>query len=65
MLLKHIPIVFLAALVLSSSAVAIQPDEEVIVRGQRLSEIEFDLPRYTIEFIEETAAQARGRGFAR
>lgn len=42
-----------------------QADETVIVRGQRLGEIEFDLPRYVIEFIEETAAPARGRGFAR
>lgn len=40
-------------------------DETVVVRGQRLSEIEFDLPRYVIEFIEEAAAPARGRGFAR
>ena len=40
-------------------------DETVLVRGQRLSEIEFDLPRYVIEFIEEATAQARGRGFAR
>ena len=40
-------------------------DEEVIVRGQRLSEIEFDLPRYVIEFLEEATAPSRGRGFAR
>lgn len=40
-------------------------DETVIVQGLRLGEIEFDLPRYVIEFIEEAAAQSRGRGFAR
>lgn len=40
-------------------------DEEVIVRGERLSEIEFDLRRYVTEFVEEAAAQSRGRGFAR
>lgn len=40
-------------------------DEAIIVRGQRLSEIEFDLELYIREFMEEVAAPARSRGFAR
>ena len=40
-------------------------DEEVIVRGRRLSELEFDLPDYIREFIDEIAAPARSRGYAR
>ncbi|HMB72807.1 MAG TPA: hypothetical protein VKQ06_04500, partial [Gammaproteobacteria bacterium] len=40
-------------------------DEEVIVRGQRLSEIEFDLDLYIRDFLEEVAAPARSRGYAR
>ncbi|HUF74014.1 MAG TPA: hypothetical protein VMR74_14085 [Gammaproteobacteria bacterium] len=39
--------------------------EEVIVRGRRLSEIEFDLRIYVRDFLEEVAAPARGRGYAR
>jgi hypothetical protein len=70
----------LAALLLPSSlfAQAISPeagtrpeagstvaDEQVIVRGQRLSEIEFDLRLYIRDFIEEVAAPARAAGYAR
>ena len=40
-------------------------DEEIIVRGQRLSEIEFDLRLYIREFLDEVAAPARARGYAR
>jgi hypothetical protein len=40
-------------------------DEEVIVRGRRLSEIQFDLRRYIREFLDEVAAPARSRGYAR
>jgi len=40
-------------------------DEEIIVRGQRLSEIEFDLHAYIRDFLEEVAAPARARGYAR
>ena len=40
-------------------------DEEVIVRGQRLSEIEFDLRLYIRNFVNEVAAPARSRGYAR
>jgi hypothetical protein len=39
--------------------------EEVIVRGRRLSEIEFDLPMYIREFLNEVTAPARTRGYAR
>ena len=43
----------------------IRVDEEVIVRGRRLSEIEFDLRIHIGDFIDEIAAPARTRGFAR
>src|SRR5690606_34660233 len=39
--------------------------EEVVVRGRRLSEIEFDLQIYIREFLTEVTAPARTRGFAR
>jgi hypothetical protein len=42
-----------------------QVDEEVIVRGLRLSEVEFDLPSYVREFVAEVAAVPMGAGFAR
>ncbi|HUF71655.1 MAG TPA: hypothetical protein VMR74_02030 [Gammaproteobacteria bacterium] len=44
---------------------AILADEEVIVRGRRLGELEFDLRTYIRDFIEEVAAPARSRGYAR
>ena len=40
-------------------------DEQVIVRGQRLSELEFDLRIHIQEFVNEVAAPARARGYAR
>jgi hypothetical protein len=40
-------------------------DEEVIVRGRRLGEIDFDLRLYIRDFIEQVAAPARSRGYAR
>jgi hypothetical protein len=52
----------------AESAPAAEPirvDEEVIVRGQRLSDIEFDLRIYIKDFIEQVAAPARTRGYAR
>ena len=39
--------------------------EEVVVRGQRMSEIEFDLPDYVREFIGQVAALPPGAGHAR
>jgi hypothetical protein len=39
--------------------------DEVIVRGRRLSEIEADLRIYIDKFLDEVAAPARGRGYAR
>jgi hypothetical protein len=39
--------------------------EEVVVRGRRLDEIEFDLRLYIRDFLEEVAAPARTRGYAR
>jgi hypothetical protein len=42
-----------------------QVAEEVIVRGRRLSEIEFNLQRYIHDFLDEVTAPARGRGLAR
>jgi hypothetical protein len=47
------------------TAESIRADEQVIVRGQRLSELEFDLRIYIKDFIEEVAAPARTRGYAR
>ena len=40
-------------------------DEEIIVRGQRLSDIEFNLDLYIRSFLDEVAAPARSRGYAR
>lgn len=40
-------------------------DEQVIVRGQRLSEVEFNIRAYVREFVAEVAAPAQGRGLAR
>ena len=80
MLVRLIATGFLAALLLSANTPAQEAapdadsrpdrgttvaDEEVIVRGQRLSEIEFDLRLYIQRFIAEVAAPARARGFAR
>lgn len=42
-----------------------QTDEEVVVRGLRLSEVEFDLPDYVRDFIAEVAAVPMGAGYAR
>jgi hypothetical protein len=39
--------------------------DEVVVRGRRLSEIEFDLRRYVLDFVIEVAAPPAGRGYAR
>lgn len=46
-------------------AEAQQVDEEVVVRGRRLSEIEFDLHLYITDFLDQVAAPARTRGYAR
>jgi hypothetical protein len=48
-----------------AATTAPQVMEEVIARGRRLSEIEFDLHVYIREFLEEIAAPTRGRGYAR
>lgn len=78
--MRLITSIFLAALLLSSrisaqdistetgsrpETEAARADEEVIVRGRRLSEIEFDLRLYIREFLEEVTLPARGRGYAR
>src|SRR5204862_3200879 len=42
-----------------------QAVDEVVVRGRRLSEIESDLRIYIDKFLDEVAAPARGRGYAR
>jgi hypothetical protein len=80
MLLRLIAAGFMAALLLSSNASAQDAspvtgspteteatlaDEQVIVRGQRLSELEFDLRTYIKDFVDEVAAPARSRGYAR
>lgn len=39
--------------------------EEVVVRGQRMSEIDFDLSRYIIEFLTDVVALPPGGGYAR
>jgi hypothetical protein len=39
--------------------------EEVVVRGQRMSEIDFDLSVYVQRFVTEVAAPALERGYAR
>lgn len=48
-----------------SATEAPRVEEEVLVRGRRLDEIEFDLRLYIQDFIEEIAAPARTRGYAR
>ena len=74
MLVRLIATVFLATMLLSADASAQDESpetsstgvvEEVIVRGRRLSEIEFDLRFYIREFLKEVAAPARARGYAR
>jgi hypothetical protein len=47
------------------TADASQSVDEVVVRGRRLSEIESDLRIYIDKFLDEVAAPARGRGYAR
>ena len=42
-----------------------QADEEVVVRGQRMSEIEFDIRSYITDFVDQVAAPPVGRGYAR
>lgn len=42
-----------------------QVEEEVIVRGRRMSELEFNLPSYIRKFIGQVAAPPVGRGYAR
>jgi hypothetical protein len=39
--------------------------DEVVVRGRRMSEVEFDLEAYVRSFVDEVAALPTGRGFAR
>lgn len=39
--------------------------EEVEVRGRRMSEIEFDLRRFVLDFVLEVTAAPPGRGYAR
>jgi len=41
-----------------------QPDE-VIVRGRRMSEIDLELRKFVLEFVDKVAAPAAGRGYAR
>jgi hypothetical protein len=47
------------------AADASQPVDEVVVRGRRMSEIEFDLRIYINKFLAEVAMPANGRGYAR
>lgn len=42
-----------------------QADEEVVVRGQRMSEIEFNIRDYITDFVDQVAAPPMGRGYAR
>jgi hypothetical protein len=42
-----------------------QPVDEIVVRGRRLAEIDDDLRIYIQDFLEEVAAPARSRGYAR
>jgi hypothetical protein len=50
----------------SAQAGAAEPVDEVIVRGRRMSEIEYDALRLVVkDFIDRVAAPAPGRGFAR
>ncbi len=39
--------------------------DEIVVRGQRMADIEFNLQRYVMEFVTELTASPPGRGFAR
>ena len=49
----------------TSTAGASQPIDEVIVRGRRMSEIEFDLRIYIQKFLKDVAKPATGQGYAR
>jgi hypothetical protein len=46
-------------------AASVRVDEQVLVRGVRMSEIDFDLPEYVREFIAEVVAVPMGAGYAR
>lgn len=48
-----------------ASSAAPRVEEEVLVRGRRLDEIEFELDLYIHEFLDEITAPARTRGYAR
>jgi hypothetical protein len=49
----------------TSGVEAAQGIDEVVVRGRRMSEVEFDLQAYVRSFVDEVAALPIGRGFAR
>lgn len=40
-------------------------EEEIVVRGRRMSEVELDLPKYIRSFIRQVAAPPAGQGYAR
>lgn len=42
-----------------------QSIDEVIVRGRRMSEIDLELRKFVLEFVDKVAAPAAGRGYAR
>ncbi len=50
---------------IEASAIEASEIEEIVVRGQRMSEIEFDLQRYIIDFLGEVVALPPGGGYAR
>jgi hypothetical protein len=48
-----------------SATAAPQVEEEIVVRGRRLGEIDNDLRIYIRDFLDQVAAPARARGYAR
>ena len=55
----------LSAQDISTETESARVDEEVIVRGRRLGELEFDIRPYIRDFLDEITLPARGRGYAR
>jgi hypothetical protein len=54
-----------AAAPVAPEAEASQAVDEVVVRGQRMSEVEFDLQAYVRTFVDQITSLPPGRGYAR
>jgi hypothetical protein len=48
-----------------AKAEASQQQDEIVVRGRRMSDVQADLEKFVLEFVSDVAAPAVGRGYAR